>query len=98
MSRILLIGTVALTVLFLAIGTLTAGGSDNGTPKTPDGAVQAMLANVKARNWNQAYSYVANTNTTDLNSFISDLNGANGDLAYLLESRQRKDTRSSRDG
>ena len=51
MSRILLIGTVALTVLFLAIGTLTAGGSDNGTPKTPDGAVQAMLANVKARNW-----------------------------------------------
>ncbi len=39
-----------------------------------------MFADVKAKNWGQAYSFVANTNNTDLNSFIADLNGANGDL------------------
>ena len=80
MSRVLLISTVALTVLFLAIGTLSAGGSGNATPKTPEGAVQAMFSSVQTKNWSQAYSYVANTNNTDLNSFIADLNGANGDL------------------
>ena len=80
MSRILLIATVTLTVLFLAIGVLFAGGSDKGTPKTPEGTVQAMFADVKAKNWGQAYSFVENTNNTDLNSFVADLNGANGDL------------------
>lgn len=81
MSRsLLLIVTVALTVLFLAIGVLSAGSTGSGNPKTPDGAVQALLSNVQARNWQQAYSFVANTNDTDLNSFIADLNGANGDL------------------
>src|SRR5579883_848388 len=78
MSRVLLIITVALTILFLAIGTLSAGNS--GPSNTPDGAVHAMMAQVQARNWNAAYSYVANTNATDLNSFISGLNGTNGDL------------------
>ena len=80
MSRILLIATVVLTVLFLAIGAFSAGDSGAATPKTPDGAVQAMMASVQARNWQQAYSYVANTDSTDLNSFISDLNGSSGDL------------------
>ncbi len=49
MSRVLLIATVALTVLFLAIGTLSAGGSGNGTPKTPEGAVRAMFSSVASQ-------------------------------------------------
>ena len=69
MSRILLIATVALTVLFLALGALSTGGSGNTTPKTPDGAVRALLTNVQSRNWHAAYSFVANTDVTDLNSF-----------------------------
>lgn len=80
MSRILLIGTIVLTILFLVIGSVSAGNASPRTAKTPDGAVQAMLSEVQGKRWKAAYAFVANTNDTDLNSFISDLNGTNGDL------------------
>ncbi len=79
MSRLLLILTVAITVVLLALGTLSAKKVSADTA-TPDGAVRTMFDDVASRNWKAAYSMVANQNAVDLSSFVRDLGGSNGDL------------------
>lgn len=79
MSRILMIIVIVLTVLLLAIGTLSAKKTSADT-STPEGAVNALFGAVQARDWKSAYELVSNKNTVDYASFVRDLNGSNGDL------------------
>jgi hypothetical protein len=79
MGRILLIVTVALTIILLVAGTLTAGKT-SADLSTPDGAVRAMFDDVQNRDWKSAYELVSNKNTVDLQSFIREMSGSNGDL------------------
>lgn len=67
-----------LTVALVATGTVRT--SSTAPASTPEGAVQSMFANVKAHNWNSAYSYVAPSSNVDLESFRRDLAGRNGSL------------------
>ncbi|MGZ4814281.1 MAG: hypothetical protein ACXVZV_02665 [Terriglobales bacterium] len=82
MYRILIIVMVVVTVLLLAVGTLS-GNKTSADLSTPDGAVRAMYDNVEAHNWKAAYELVANKNAVDLQSFIRDVAGSNGDLRTL---------------
>ena len=79
MYRILIIVTIVVTVILLAVGSLSANKS-TADLSTPDGAVRAMFDNVQARNWKAAYELVSNKNAVDLQSFVRDVGGSNGDL------------------
>jgi len=79
MSRILLVVTVVLTILLLAMGTVSAR-KVTGNTGTPEGAVRTLFEDVANKNWKAAYSLVSNQNTVDLSSFVRDMNGSNGDL------------------
>jgi hypothetical protein len=78
MNRILPIIFALLTVALIAAGSVHQ--SSNMAASTPDGAVHAMLANVKTRNWQRAYSYVDPASNTDLRTFQRDLEGSDGSL------------------
>src|SRR5512146_2731798 len=52
------------------------GGSTN----TAEAAVRSLLGDVQARDWNRAYSLLANTNDVDKQAFIHDVNGNYGSL------------------
>src|SRR3954469_7627259 len=79
MSRILLIVTVVITILLLAIGTVS-GKKVTGNTGTPEGAVRTLFDDVANKDWKAAYSLISNQNTVDLSSFVRDMNGSNGDL------------------
>jgi len=79
MGRILFIGTIVVTVILLAAGTLSANHSAADL-STPDGAVRAMFEDVQGKNWKGAYELVSNKSAVDLQSFIRELNGSDGDL------------------
>ncbi len=79
MSRLLLVVTVVATILLLAIGTLSAKRVSTDT-NTPEGVVRTLFETVANRDWKAAYSLISNPNAVDLNSFIRDLSGSNGDL------------------
>lgn len=79
MGRIVLILMVVVTVLLLAVGTLTASKSSTDL-STPQGAVTTMFDDVQAHNWKGAYEVIANKNQLDLESFIRQVGGSNGDL------------------
>jgi len=79
MSRVLLIITVVITIILLAVGTLTASRTTENTG-TPMGAVQTLFEDVANKDWKAAYSLISNQNTVDFASFVRDLNGSNGDL------------------
>ncbi|HEV3042059.1 MAG TPA: hypothetical protein VHA33_30140 [Candidatus Angelobacter sp.] len=78
MNRILPIVFALLTAALIAAGSVHQ--SSNVAASTPDGAVHAMLANVKTRNWQRAYSYVDPASNTDFRSFQRDLEGSDGSL------------------
>ena len=67
-----------LTVGLIAIGAIHQ--SSTAPASTPEGAVQAMFADVKARDWKAADTYVAAASKTDLNGFMRDLQGRNSSL------------------
>jgi hypothetical protein len=79
MSRVLMIITIVITIILLALGSLSAKKvpADTGTP---EGAVRTLFENVANKDWKAAYSLISNQNTVDLSSFVHDLNGSNGDL------------------
>jgi NTF2-like N-terminal transpeptidase domain len=80
------------TVVLITVGTLWPqststvmyiAGEGTGalaTTKTPEGAVQSVLDNVKKRQFHHAYSFVANTNQVDEKEFTDDMNGTWGSL------------------
>jgi hypothetical protein len=67
-----------LTAALIAAGTVHK--SSTAPASTPEGAVQSMLANVKAHNWKAAYFYVAPSSNVDLDALRRDLAGRNGSL------------------
>ena len=78
MSRILALLFAILTVALIAAGTVTR--SSTAPASSPEGAVQSMFSNVKARNWDAAYAYVAPSSNVALQDFQGDLQGRNSDL------------------
>lgn len=78
MSRIWPILFTILTVALIAMGTVHQ--SPVPAASTPDGAVQAMFANVKSRNFAAAYSYVSPSSNLDFTTFQRDLLGSNSSL------------------
>ena len=79
MSRLLLIATIVITVILLALGTLSAKKISADT-STPEGTVRTLFEDVSNKDWKAAYGLIANQNTVDLSGFVRDLNGSNGDL------------------
>jgi hypothetical protein len=67
-----------LTVALVAAGTVHQ--STTAPASTPEGAVQSMLANVKAHNMKAAFSYVSPSSNADQQAFQRDLLGKNGSL------------------
>ena len=78
MSRVWPILFAILTVALIAAGT--ARQSSAPPPTTPEGAVQAMFANVEAHNIGGAYSFISPSSNVDLQTFQHDLLGGNGSL------------------
>jgi len=78
MGRLLALIFVVLTVALVTVGTVH--GSKTAPASTPEGAVQSMFANAKARDWKAAYAYVAASSNVDQGGFIRDLTGRNGSL------------------
>lgn len=78
MSRIFSLIFALLTVALVALGSVHRGSSASAS--TPEGAVQAMLANVQGHDWKGAYSFIAPSSNVDLQTFTRDLNGHDGSL------------------
>src|SRR5947209_2140748 len=73
MKHILPVIFAVLTVALIAAGSVHQ--SSTAPASTPEGAVQSMFNNVKARNWGGAYSYVAGSSNVDQQDFQRDLQG-----------------------
>ena len=107
----LAIALVAATVLLVLLGLAFPVGQapTPGIPSgealpgvgapthTPEEAVRAMLGAVQQRQWNRAYSLLANTNTVDEESFQHDLAGDYGGLR-TLSSLEGSQTRTLQEG
>jgi hypothetical protein len=78
MKHALPILVILLTAVFIAVGSIHSSGP---RATTPQGAVQAMFADVKSRNWNDAFqNYLANSANIQKADFIADLAGRDGSL------------------
>ncbi len=64
------------TVMYIA----GEGTGALATSKTPEGAVQSVMDNVKKRQYHNAYTYIANTNQVDEREFTDDMRGTYGSL------------------
>jgi hypothetical protein len=60
------------------IGTTFTGSSSGGT--APEQVVTAFLQNVKRRNWDGAYSFLASQNKSDESTFVRELGGRDASL------------------
>ncbi|HEX6502596.1 MAG TPA: hypothetical protein VF011_05065 [Terriglobales bacterium] len=77
----ILIGLV--TAVLVGIAWVQSGGlasHEISSGRTPEEAVQALMAGIQARDWNQAYARLANTSTIEKQDFVRDLAGSNGSL------------------
>lgn len=76
-------GLIALTIVLVAAGWLQSGGLARAavsSASTPTQAVEGLLADVQAHNWDRAFSRLANSNQLDQSAFVRDLAGTNGSL------------------
>lgn len=83
MKAALAILIAVVTAGLIGMGWVQSGGAAAraiSSGRTPEEAVQALMADVKARDWNSAYSRLANSNTLEKQDFIHDLAGTNGSL------------------
>jgi hypothetical protein len=78
MKRALPIVIIVLTVVLLAMATIQP--KELSPAKSPDSAVRSLFAHVQARDYKGAFSYVANANDMDEQSFARDLAGRDGSL------------------
>ena len=78
MKRALPILLIVLAVVLVAMATIQP--NQLSPARSPEGAVQAVLDHVKARDFHGAYAYVAKTGDNDEQAFASDLAGRNGSL------------------
>jgi hypothetical protein len=89
-GRLLALLVTTATVALIAIGTLwpNQSGASVVGPETgvslssasPEGAVNNLLRQIGARDWESAYSNLANKSEFSLSQFVLDLNGSNGSL------------------
>jgi hypothetical protein len=94
MKRILPIITAVLTIAFIAAATVQPGRFAPAT--TPDGAVQALFDRAKAKDWDGAFSYVANTSSVDPAMFRRSLLGSDASLKTYSQ-LQKADTKVLRE-
>jgi hypothetical protein len=83
MKTILVIGIAAATILLVGIAWLQSGGitrEQMRSAQTPEEALRLMLTNIQSRNWDRAYSRLANASDVDETAFIRDFAGSNGSL------------------
>lgn len=78
MGRLLSLLFTILTVGLIAMGTVHQSSIPSAS--SPDGAVQALFANVKSRNFPGAYSYIVPSSNVDFATVQRDLEGTNGSL------------------
>lgn len=74
------------TIVLVIVGWVVSGGltrHEIRSASTPAEAVQAVLADVQARRWDQAYGRLANTADVEQADFVRDLSGSNGSLRTL---------------
>ena len=79
MSRIFAIVMVALTVLLLLAGYMSAGGVSTSA-STPEAAVHSLYDHVRSHDLSGAYRYVAGASNVDERAFARDLGGRDGSL------------------
>jgi len=79
MSRILLFATIVVTVLLIAVGTLSANKTSVDL-SAPDGAVKGLFGYVASKNYKAAYELLSNKNAIDLQEFQREAGGSDGDL------------------
>ncbi len=77
MTRTLPVIVIVLTVVFVAAGNVH---TSSPKPTTPDGAVQAMFADVKAKDYDGAFDFMANAANVNKGDFVSELQGRNASL------------------
>ncbi len=82
--------TALLTVVFVAAATIQPSSTEAAT--TPEGAVQSLLAQIRNRNLDSAYSYVANTADVSKDAFAREVQGSYGSLR-TNSTLQRFDTK-----
>jgi hypothetical protein len=81
-------GTIAVLIALVTAGLVGIAWVQSGgmatreisSARTPQEAVQALMADVQARNWNSAYNRLANTNNIEKQDFLRDISGTNGNL------------------
>ena len=90
MKRLLPIVLIVLAVVLVAMATIQP--NQLSPAKSPEGAVQAMFARVKAHDYRGAYSYVANNGGNSEQAFAADLAGRDGSLR-TYSALQQADTK-----
>lgn len=83
MKSTLAIVIFLVTAALIGIAWVQSGGlasREISSGRTPEEAVQALMADVQARNFNAAYARLADTSTLEKRDFIRDLNGSDGSL------------------
>ncbi|HVO64142.1 MAG TPA: hypothetical protein VMT53_24695 [Terriglobales bacterium] len=83
MKTALAIVIFIVTATLIGIAWVQSGGlasQEISSARTPEEAVQALMADVQAHNWNAAYARLGDTSSVDKQDFIRDLNGSNGSL------------------
>ncbi len=83
MKATLAVLITVVTAVLIGIAWVQSGGLTSreiNSARTPEEAVQALMADVQARNWNAAYARLADTSTIEKKDFIHDLAGSDGSL------------------
>jgi len=74
---------VLLTIGFVAAGWLQSGGMQLRAQRaatTPEEAVRALLGDIQARNWDQAYARLDHSNDVPQQDFVREIAGTDGSL------------------
>jgi len=83
MSRLLAIGIIGLTLVMIAIAWVQSGGvaaERMRSAQTPDEALRLMLTEVRAHDWDNAYSRLANQTEVEKAALVREFAGSNGSL------------------
>ncbi len=83
MKRVLPIVLAVATVIFIWIAWVQSGGIERHrmfSARSPEEAVRLLLTAAKSRNWDAAYSRLANAGEVEKAAFARDLGGSNGSL------------------
>src|ERR1700744_3802247 len=90
MKRIVPLAILVLTVVLIAMATVRP--NELSPAKSPEGAVQSLLAHLKSHDYKGAFSYVASASDTDEQAFARDVAGRDGSLR-TYSSLQQADTK-----